>query len=534
MRAIWQVRALSFDPQTHEQLLSFCPVCQKSLGFSTIGGIAFCDFCRGTDKGPLEPSVDLRDFPQSLVETDDDEALRFVTQLIDPDPAVRAAFAPGLSEELAAFGRGELFDMACAIAAVIEQNTLVDAPTPRKHGGEGLFRPFKPFALAEAGRALLDWPTGFFRICERRAGDAAARPTAWGSTKELGAIDRLRHEQRLPAPQRALFDTAIEKFLGAAPLKKGIPRNRRFLNTEEFIGAKEMARTHKIAHKVVKGLVDHGRLSSTRHADTGYSPVLLRRSEAERIVGRYKDLISESSLAVRLGLPIVAMRDLAQIGCLEPAKGPEATVFGAEPHYYGTMFEYLFGFLIDEAPGGDRPAGWTTFNDAMLMFPAGRKPWAAMFEDIFEGRIKVMFHDEPKRRAAIKAISVFGVEARRDLLIWRTANLPSPDVQRVTTGDAMLMLGITVYDVFTACVEAGLLSVDDRNAVAYADVMSFARRFIVTNEIAVRAKQSKQRIDPWLKEHRLSRVHEFQVKGGRLFDREKVEPLLEMRGASQQ
>ena len=110
VRAVWHLRPFSFDPATKERLLSECPVCSKPLGFSVTKGVAFCDHCVAPGRfGELWPSVDLRDFPQPLVEVEDLEALDFVTGLVDPEPAVRRVFKPALHGDLAAFDRGELF-----------------------------------------------------------------------------------------------------------------------------------------------------------------------------------------------------------------------------------------------------------------------------------------------------------------------------------------------------------------------------------------------------------------------------------------
>jgi hypothetical protein len=87
-RAVWDLRPFSFDPETKEFLLDSCPKCHLKLGWRRVHAPQHCDKCID-DRG--FPAVDLRDFPQSLVEVEDDEALNFVTGLVDPDPKRKSA-----------------------------------------------------------------------------------------------------------------------------------------------------------------------------------------------------------------------------------------------------------------------------------------------------------------------------------------------------------------------------------------------------------------------------------------------------------
>ena len=81
---------MSFDPSTKERLIDACPQCNRTLGWTRTYGVAYCDYCsRPKVFGQftwLYPAVDLRDFPQPKVEVEDEEALDFLTGLIDPSP----------------------------------------------------------------------------------------------------------------------------------------------------------------------------------------------------------------------------------------------------------------------------------------------------------------------------------------------------------------------------------------------------------------------------------------------------------------
>ena len=84
-RGVWGLKAFSFDPETKEQLIDSCPVCQRRLGFERTNGICHCDWCTTIDqRGFLAPAVDLRDHLQPLIEVDDAEALGLMSGLVDP------------------------------------------------------------------------------------------------------------------------------------------------------------------------------------------------------------------------------------------------------------------------------------------------------------------------------------------------------------------------------------------------------------------------------------------------------------------
>lgn len=123
IKAIWSVRPLTFDPETRETLISHCPVCGGKLGYTKTWGVEFCEHCVEIDQDGLPtPVVDLRDYPQPLVEVDDEEGLDFVVSLLDPHFANRSA--SGLHDDLVELGRGELFELAVALATAIVADEL--------------------------------------------------------------------------------------------------------------------------------------------------------------------------------------------------------------------------------------------------------------------------------------------------------------------------------------------------------------------------------------------------------------------------
>ncbi|MBY3117314.1 hypothetical protein [Rhizobium laguerreae] len=197
-RAIWSVRWLSFDPETMEQLLDKCPVCRSTLGWAMTRGVCYCDKC-------ADPKVDLRDFPQPHVEADDEEALRYVVETIDPLIS-DSTFASRWQAGYPAQSRGELFEFGVQIAMECERH---------QSGRRGSVESIAPKSLALAGRALLKWPSGLVDLVDRLS----------SSRCDLRILQYLQHDALLSTSVRGdlkeLVDVqmrrrAIANFQGVA------------------------------------------------------------------------------------------------------------------------------------------------------------------------------------------------------------------------------------------------------------------------------------------------------------------------------
>jgi hypothetical protein len=124
-KAIWSLRPLSFDPSTKEKLIDSCPQCNRPLGWARTYGVPYCN-CRTRAEifGEftwLYPDLDLRDYPQPKIEVEDEEALDFLTGLIDPSPERKARarrLVPSMWSELSG---GDLFEIGVTFG-------LADAP----------------------------------------------------------------------------------------------------------------------------------------------------------------------------------------------------------------------------------------------------------------------------------------------------------------------------------------------------------------------------------------------------------------------
>ncbi|WP_196237529.1 hypothetical protein [Rhizobium leguminosarum] len=143
LKATWSLRPFDFDLDTMELLLDHCPACNRKLGWSKALGVCFCDKCH-LDGDPMLGRVDLRQFPQEIVEVGDVEALAFVASLISPE---MQAGQYRLHDDLSELSRSELFHLIVKVAAGLRG-------LPWRHS-------LACADIAKGARAILDWPNSF-------------------------------------------------------------------------------------------------------------------------------------------------------------------------------------------------------------------------------------------------------------------------------------------------------------------------------------------------------------------------------------
>lgn len=534
IRAIWSVRPFSFDPDTGETLLSECPVCKGTLGFTRTWGVQCCEYCIGEDEDGLPiPQVDLRDFPQPLIQVTDPEGLDYVVGLLDPRRC--AADLPMPHEEVSFLDRGGLFELALALAGAIESEAagMSFDPTVTQTVPTA---DVSPEALAKAGRVLMSWPKGFDEICTSAMAKAEGREGQWGIHKELGAFAVLRTHVHIPASAQRLLASKIEALMANASPSASVPRKSTTRRTSgEFIGVRELVRTSGVSTKIMSRLARHPRIFAHRTSADPMASITLANIEASHILAHYKDLVSEISLGVTLGLPPDAIRDLTYLGdIVTPWR--QIAIDLVEPGRYFSKHrsEEFIDIVATGLPFRPvPPKGYIPFTEAMLMFPSGRRPWQPVIEEVIFQKVPACFRqnvaDKPKIKNLFGFISLSGIERKRHIILEWSRTAPEHDIGRVSAVAANLMLGIYNHHVFMACAEEKLLLPADDGTVDYQDVLGFARRYIFANEAAVRSRNSGTQIRGWLEARNVRPVHVFDVRGGVIYDRQQVEPHLELK-----
>lgn len=152
LRAVWHVWPLSFDPETKEYLLQVCPVCDKPLGTNFMGDIWCCDRCSRIERDGKLIAVDLRRYPQDLVDERLWELLDFGTSFVDPNATARRKVSRSqLHSDFHHLHDGAVFDFIATLGrrlmkVPVDKKTMIGIPPP---------------ALAEAAKTVLGWPEAF-------------------------------------------------------------------------------------------------------------------------------------------------------------------------------------------------------------------------------------------------------------------------------------------------------------------------------------------------------------------------------------
>lgn len=535
VRAIWSVKPLSFDPSTRETLISRCPVCDGKLGFTQTWGVEFCEHCIGNDEDGLPiPIVDLRDFLQPLVEVDDEEALDFVVALIDPNSNGRQF---SLHDTLTGMSRGDLFEMALALAAAIgAENEGVEvnsAAGSRRKEGAG------PKELAMAGRALLNWPTGFDELPRQFATSAEKRSGQWALYKEFGALAQLRNDVHLhDTAKAAVTDRLNAAMSDVKPSATIVRKTTRALPGGTYIGVRQLLREVPVASKTTSRMGAHPDMIIHRQSEDPMAPVLFRSWQAVRVLRHFQNLTSEGSLCAALGLPPDAIRDLVNTGFIDDYKTSVRRIAddlrGEEVHYRKDEADEFVDMILHGPQFMKRPKGFISFNEAMLMYPTGRRPWLPVIMSVLFQRVDAIYHRnvlaqaKPKNLFGAMSVNAHQMEQQRNRILDEHREAKFYDLGRVPAITAIMTLGLYNHHVFMALDEAKLIDVTEDGA-DYQSVLAFAERYIFLNEVAVRSRNSGMIVRKWLAARDVQPEFDFGIKGGIFYSREKVEPWLEMK-----
>lgn len=522
IRAMWQLRPIGFDPCTKELLISDCPVCGAGLGFSRTYGVCFCDRCaRNDDLGFVQPAVDLRDFPQPLVEIEDMAALDFVTGLVDPDPTVRERFAPALDDDLTGLDRGEIFDLCMAIVGVLNQDPKRAVTSPAKPTTRSDYeRLFTPERLAEAGRIIMGWRTGFDGLCERARATAHDRPGFYGIKSELGQVYALTVDRTLTENVRKVVREAVLRNMATSSADIAVRRTEHRGRTD-LITSQQASDRFGIALKLFQRLAKTPELTHHRASGTKKGPVLFAVDEIAALAALRGDLESASSVGLRLGIPNGAVSQLAQAGLIEKVTGPVLLTVVGKNQYRRSTVDALIRDIEAKIGSGATGSFHIRLSKAMYRMPAGEKPWVALVKAVLAGRLAV-FEVEGRLSATMIKLAASSFE-EVVAAVASEAGINDAVEPMVTRAEAADILGITVATVI-GMIDADLLPLHGSGVcnLRRADVVRVARTYISTAEASRLIGVGYRWVRGKLAEHGIHPVAELSEHRGILYDREKV------------
>jgi hypothetical protein len=385
-RSIWEIRVFGFCPDSREKLLERCPVCTRKQGWNRARGIFMCDFCVD-DRG--NACVDLRDFPQEVVEVADEEGLRFVTDLVSPLRERQDRAVGLLPEPLRSMPRGDIFEMIVSITSALRPTTAgkkltgVDRP-----GSHEEMSALSPDDLAKAGRAAISWPKGWHHLLD----EARVRADSAGFTgikAELGALYHVHRDRSVPAPLQAMLraemDTNHASHAGDERLmRRGLTKVRSDLMT-----TKEVADYLGVYRAAVPALVASPDLDTLRPEGAKKHLRLFRRDQIEAVKEMRDDLMRPDWTANRIGVPESMLPALVREGLIVEGSGPAMllTKAGAYRRSSVEALEWWTATLADYPV--PRHASLSLLDWAKTA--RGPIDWPRVFLDVRLGRLKLVW-----------------------------------------------------------------------------------------------------------------------------------------------
>jgi hypothetical protein len=495
LKAMWSVRVFSFDPVTKEFLLDKCPECARRPSYLRTYGIQFCEFCSQPDEdGFPSGKVDFRDFPQSIVEIDDMEALSFASDLIDPERGDINQLYDRLHPDLDTFDPADLFELIVATSCALTTSASWAATTLDRPSRQEDYSRFSPEILSRAGRMLLDWPEGFHKVAAEIRECATKRAGHFGVRKELGPLVALSMDAHLVPGIQRLVKKRIKLDMSMTSSVAPVVRRAEHRQSSDFIPIQQAAQEYCLSRRRISRLAKRGSIPSIRVPEAGKAPVLVGSRELAKIVGSQVLGMPSQSVAVELGIPRACLGSLADAGYLiRLAPGPFARLGGE--FYLKDSVDQLRRRCEAMATGGTKPDGGVRITKAVNRLGlAGANPWPSIIGRILSGGLKI-WRVEGRLSALMTSHAVKDIHelALKD----SSEDRPIDEDVVFTQAEAAGFLKTTSVRV-SRLVKLGLLSARPTAS----DLRGFAETFMltaeVTDELASRGRRLRWRDVPSL------------------------------------
>lgn len=478
-RAIHDLRPFSFCPETWETLIDACPVCRKPLRWLRAKGVAFCEHCVSADDEPL---VDLRDFPQPLVQVGDAAALRFVTDLVHPDPGLRAKALANADPRLAGFGPGDLFELVVRLALAVATPPEAHYMELRRLKERGDFAVLAPDLLARAGRAVMDWSTGFAALADAMRSQADARPSHFGVIKELGPLRLVARQRGLPAGLRSCVAEAVRADMERTAAAPPAPRRRALRHRTDLIDSATAAKRLGVKGGLMGRLARHADVAVVRTAGRR-ALVLFEAEQIEAIRAVRRDMVDAPAAARLTGLPVRALAALAEAGMVERAEGPVLALVSGRTHYRLGGLHDLLRAAGQACRAGEDGGDWRRLDAALRQLPPGEKPWVALVRALLDGPLPACAGDGEDGLFARLRVP----PDRLTELVGTAGAAAGGDGEMLSYREAAAVIGLSVPTV-TWLVAAGLLPTTGEHdrRLTRAALLRFNAEYVPTREVARR------------------------------------------------
>jgi hypothetical protein len=537
-RAVWDLRVFSFDPKTKEALIETCPVCKQKLGWSRARGPYVCDRCVDADGLAC---VDLRDFPQQLVEVADAEALDFVTELVDPDPEKRAAALRRSAGPFAGLSASQLFETAVAFACALAMSSEGANNTLERPKNIEEYKRFTPEILALAGGALMG-NKGFTAIADRIRAGAAKRRGYYGVKKELGPLLNMTTDPRLAPEIKLVLKKLVVDDMGRTAQGNAL-RRADYARDWRYLTIEALAKVSGLPRKNLGWLANSGAVPVIKAANAGLSPRLMKVSDVAPLVEAFEDAMHENFAARTLAVKPYVLADLVERKLIKRLDGPVLGLFqGKGPYYRKSSVEALAAKIKDQARQTPPLPKGMRISQAVKMLGETPIPWAAVIAAITSGRAQVYLYLGDKNNDWCTAVGVVNLRqfarAVKAINGDRAATLDA----WISSQTAAEILGInevvlyrlakkTEDDARFRAEHGGIerKGPDRLRQFLRADVADFRRRYIFVPEIRRRCSWMRWRdVRAWLKSRGIETAFSLAQNKGLGFPRRPVEGTLRL------
>jgi hypothetical protein len=379
VRAMWALKPLSFDPVTKETLIDACPKCDRVLGWTLTYGVAFCDHCSRPEKfmhfSWHYPGLDLRDFPQPKVEVEDEEALDFVTGLIDPLPGRKEAARRLVPEIWSDVSNGDLFEVAMSFSSMLnaERWHFRQTLSRRRRTVSRWEDSITPRVLSIAGRAIIDGQAGFeeFGNILLHEGENKPRETTYGKGNEIGPLGT--SDKILCVEARSVIGHMADAYM----LSRRDPDMQTLSQLAKKYGTHRTALAALAASRLIPTVIHH---------QLEKAPVLMSDSALAPLMRQMRQMVSAVAAAPRIGVHRMYLPDLEKRGLLTRVDGPVLKLVKSDTYYTKDSVDALVKKLGGRKARLERPV---RLQVALRTLECRHVPWSDLVAAVADGRLKV-------------------------------------------------------------------------------------------------------------------------------------------------
>jgi transposase len=471
------------------------------------------------------PNVDLRDFPQVVIEVEDEESLGFVTGLVDPDPARKAAARRLLPARWSLFQNSDLFETVIALASGLTFDPASSSHAQGRTKRNDQFDRLTPEMLALAGRAIIGRDEGFAALADRYRADMGKRPRHYGRRKELGPLAYITHDRHLSPDIRdeleKIINTNMKFTCRDYPLRTGKDADKALLSIDA------LGKMFNIRRSIMGRMSKSGRVPVVRSAD-GRSPVRMAVADIKPLIPLLKDAIGENEAAGLLGLPVHVLSGLADRKLIDRLEGAVQGFVPGNAGYTQSSVHHLQKSLWRRSAAKVPPSP-VPLIIAARSIRSGEAPWGAIIAAILAGQVEV-FSDPAKRKSiryslVVSDVGKFAAGVRKHLRASDDGSQPEW-IGKATAAEMLKVTEVFVWRL--AKIRPDLLKPHENGYTPFksADVTELAGKYIFVPEVMDRANMKARRACGWLKAQGVKPAFSLQDNKDFAYLRTVVAPLI--------